>query len=1092
MSPGDQNSNRHAGANCDRGGGPESGQPSDEAGRRERATWLEAQREAFRAAMNSLPLEISLGHLVHTLVGNAADRRRCAFYIADRGGRHLRHIVGMSESYARAVNGFVISPESLACGLAVATGKPVITPDVEKDERWRDWIWLARDHGFRCCWSFPIETATGRLVGSFALYFREPREMQPCDHELAAAMTQTAAIIISRHQENEERGRAEAGLRETEERLHTVLDGINESFYALTRDERFLFASQSALQLWEMSTADVLGHTFLEVFPHAFGSEAYDAQCRVMQTRAAERLQTISPIIKRWVEMDLSPTSRGGLSVAFRDIEARKQAERRQAFLLRLSDALRPLAESAEMERTAMRVLGKELAVNRAFFATIEPDGESWSIRHDFADGVSSLTGRHPMSEFQRKRLPTWQAGGISTVADSETDPTFSSADRAAYAAFETRAAISVPLIKGGRFAALLSVNQTEPREWTPDDLALTLEAAERIWAEIERVRTEAALREREADLARVQRIGGVGGLDIDIASGMTSRRSPEFLRLHGLPLDTGQETHADWRARVHPDDVEGVERVLFAALHGEAQSYDAEYRIIRPSDGETRWIEARADIERDVRGKPIRLVGAHIDITDQKRVQEALRESEERLRQFGEASQDVLWIRDTGTMEWTYLTSAFEEIYGLSRDEALHGDNFRNWLELIVPEDRQHARSMIDRVIAGEPLRFEYRVRRPRDGEIRWLRDTDFPIRNEHGRVASFGGIGQDVTAVKAAEELLRTSEERLRSAAEVARLALWDWNIRTGEIVWSDEHFLMEGYAVGEVTPSYEAWAARVHPDDLPDTELAIARARDTHTEYIREFRSLHPDGSVHWISARGRFFYDQAENPIRMVGSMTDTTERREWEGRQKVLVAELQHRTRNLMGVVSSMAEKTGETSLDFDDFRTRFRDRLQPLARAQSLLSRLGGTDRVAFDELLETELAAMKGTSEHITLEGPRGIRLRSSMVQTLAMALHELATNAVKYGAIGQPQAHLAIRWEMRCSDQRGQPWLFIDWQESGVRMPPVNSAPQGTGQGRELIEKALPYQLRAKTTFELGIDGVRCTLLIPVSASHPEPHHA
>ena len=332
-------------------------------------------------------------------------------------------------------------------------------------------------------------------------------------------------------------------------------------------------------------------------------------------------------------------------------------------------------------------------------------------------------------------------------------------------------------------------------------------------------------------------------------------------------------------------------------------------------------------------------------------------------------------------------------------------------------------------------------------------------------------------------AGEAVRESEERLLNAIEVGRLGVWDWNIATGEIHWSDEHFRMEGYAVGEVTPSYEAWASRIHPDDRAATEAALRAAQETHSEYVREFRVVHPDGSVHWLYARGRFFYDNQARPIRMVGAMIDTTERRGWEERQSVLVAELQHRTRNLLAVVRSMADKTASNSTNLGDFRSRFRDRLGAMARVQALLSRLNEHDRVTFNDLIHSEMVAVDG-GDRVTLSGPKGVRLRSSTVQVLAMALHELATNAVKYGALSQPSGRLAVTWSLEPCGEGGKPWLHVDWRERGVEMSP-GSKPRGGRQGRELIEQALPYQLSAKTSFELGLDGVHCTISMPLTAN-------
>ncbi|WP_306225250.1 sensor histidine kinase [Bosea beijingensis] len=142
-----------------------------------------------------------------------------------------------------------------------------------------------------------------------------------------------------------------------------------------------------------------------------------------------------------------------------------------------------------------------------------------------------------------------------------------------------------------------------------------------------ERMQAEMTLRRREAELAQVQKIGGVGGLEVDLRSGFRNRRSPEYLQIHGLPPEAVQETHEDWVRRIHPEDRATVVAHFQEAVQGSATAYQAEYRIIRPSDGQIRWIAATAQIERGESGEPLRLIGAHRDVTERKEA-----EAEQRL----------------------------------------------------------------------------------------------------------------------------------------------------------------------------------------------------------------------------------------------------------------------------------------------------------------------------------------------------------------------------------------------------------------------------------------------------------------------------
>jgi two-component sensor histidine kinase len=267
------------------------------------------------------------------------------------------------------------------------------------------------------------------------------------------------------------------------------------------------------------------------------------------------------------------------------------------------------------------------------------------------------------------------------------------------------------------------------------------------------------------------------------------------------------------------------------------------------------------------------------------------------------------------------------------------------------------------------------------------------------------------------------------------------------------------------------------------------------------LQAFRILRSDGVVRWIRDTSFPLLDEDGRVQRIGGIAHDATEEVELQDRLRVLVAELQHRSRNLVSVVQGVSERTLTTSETLEDFRSRFRARLSALGRVNSLLSRLEEGDRITFDQLLQTELQAhgmvgFDGRGEQVTLRGPKGIRLRSATVQTFALAIHELTTNALKYGALSRPEGRLEVKWSLLPagglvrgpSEQR----LRVDWRETGVSVAvpdgvPVSpeAPPRRQGYGRELIERALPYQLKAQTTYQLTPEGVRCTLVVPVSST-------
>ena len=186
---------------------------------RENETRMHGQKEAFQAAVNGAPLADSLDILARLVAEETAGEARTAFYIANPEGSSLHPVYGagsMPDSYLLQVDGFKIGEDSLACGLAIPMGRPVVTRDVAEEPLWQPWLYLAQAYDYRGCWSFPIQTRDRKGVGTLAMYFREPREASPRDLTLAEIVTQSAAVIINSHFETQERARTEAALRESE------------------------------------------------------------------------------------------------------------------------------------------------------------------------------------------------------------------------------------------------------------------------------------------------------------------------------------------------------------------------------------------------------------------------------------------------------------------------------------------------------------------------------------------------------------------------------------------------------------------------------------------------------------------------------------------------------------------------------------------------------------------------------------------------------------------------------------------------------------------------------------------------------------
>ena len=381
-----------------------------------------------------------------------------------------------------------------------------------------------------------------------------------------------------------------------------------------------------------------------------------------------------------------------------------------------------------------------------------------------------------------------------------------------------------------------------------------------------DRERDTRALRERELELARVQRIGGVGGLEVDVSNGFRSHRSPEYLHLHGLPPSAVNETHQEWVARVHPDDRERVEKYFLAALEGPERDYKAEYRIIRPSDGQTRWIRAVAEIERDSQGRALKLVGAHLDITDQKNAEATVQESEGRLRAITDSLPFLISYLDNDQI-FRFINKPYETWFERPLSEIVG----RNVRDVMGPAMYEARRPFIERALAGESLSYEADF--PRSGGTVHTEIVHVPHRDQAGRVLGLYTVVMDITTRKLTEKVLSESEERFRSIADSAPVPMWVSRLDGLRQFVNRAYHEFLGVSFADAL-NFD-WRKALHPDDLERILREQRAGEGSRMPFALEARYRRHDGQWRWLRSESQPRWGPGGEHIGFIGVAHDIT-------------------------------------------------------------------------------------------------------------------------------------------------------------------------------------------------------------------------
>ncbi|WP_029006814.1 sensor domain-containing protein [Azospirillum halopraeferens] len=376
------------------------------------------------------------------------------------------------------------------------------------------------------------------------------------------------------------------------------------------------------------------------------------------------------------------------------------------------------------------------------------------------------------------------------------------------------------------------------------------------------------------------ERAGSEGVWDWDLRTD-TLYLSPRFKEFLGLSAGDAVNRPEDWLNRVHPDDVEWLYASFEGQMVGVTLPFQIEHRVRRTDRADVwRWLVCRGVAVADESGEPVRLVGSVADVTDRKLAEERLRQSEERYALAAAASNDGLydWDLTTGTV---YYSPRWKSILGYEEHEI--GNRPEDWFDRVVPDDLPALRKAIDaqRGAGGEPFQVEHRML-DAAGNVRWMSCRGLSLVDDRGVTVRIVGSQTDVTARKLAEQQLRHSEERYALAAQGANDGLWDWQLDTDEVYYSPRWKAMLGCDEDAVGSSPLEWLRRVHPADRPGLESAIALHLTGRRDSLQhEFRMTHADGSELWMVVRGLAVRDGNGRALRMAGSMTDITARKQAE-------------------------------------------------------------------------------------------------------------------------------------------------------------------------------------------------------------------
>ncbi|MDB5560831.1 MAG: signal transduction histidine kinase [Hyphomicrobiales bacterium] len=435
------------------------------------------------------------------------------------------------------------------------------------------------------------------------------------------------------------------------------------------------------------------------------------------------------------------------------------------------------------------------------------------------------------------------------------------------------------------------------------------------------------------------------------------------------------------------------------------------------------------------------------------------------------------------GVWDWDLISNTFiysplaKQICGFPPDAALTLEDVRS---VTHPEDLPWTSALAKRAI--DPLQratdsYRYRIRRADTGEVRWVLAHGEAVFSDLGgesRAIRYIGTMQDITEHKRAEDALAESEARLRLAIEAGRMAVWELDLDADKITPSPEMNLLCGFAA-DAAPNLEDFRSRYAPGEAEriDREGAEVRARGE-SQIQTEFKQIWPDGTEKWLLLRAQLAPATDRIANRVIGVLVDITDRKIAEHRSEVIALEMQHRVKNVLAVVQTIANQSFRNKADLEAVSEAFFGRLNAFALA---------TQGVFRDERSESDMPALveaiirpyrDRAADAFSISG-QSVRVAGKTATAIALGLNELCTNAIKYGALSRSGGGVKLAWRVEDG------LLHLRWQEFGG--PPVVPSQQ-RGFGTRLLEGGLFTADEGKVSLGFESTGVICEMTVRMQA--------